>query len=97
MDTGAMALPYDAASGLVAWSADARNGRRVAERSPPAMELSCTPHYRAPARAAPMDTAVVRPAGAVFDGWNRTGPHARGAQLLRTGGTRSAPVLRGAG
>jgi hypothetical protein len=53
MDAGAMALLYDAVSG--------------AERSPPAMELSCTTHYCAPARAAPMDTVVVRPVAAVLD------------------------------
>jgi hypothetical protein len=94
MDAGAMALRYDAASGLVAWSADAVDVRSVAERSSPAMELSGTPHHRIPARAAPMDTVVVRPSGAVLDGWNRTGPHSRRAQTLGTGGTRSAPVPR---
>jgi hypothetical protein len=90
-DTGAMALLYDAASGLVVWSADAVDVRSVAERSPPAMALSCTPHHSTPARAAPMDTIVVRPAGATLDGWNRTGPHSQGAQPLCKGGTRSAP------
>ena len=83
MNAGAMALLYDARSG--------------AERSPPAMEPSCTPHHRAPARAAPKDTVVVHPAGAVLDGWDRTGPHSRGAQPLRTGGTRASPVQRVAG
>jgi hypothetical protein len=38
-----MALRFDAASGLMAWSADAVEVRSVAARSPPAMELSCTP------------------------------------------------------
>ena len=46
MDAGAMALLYDAVSG--------------AERRPPAVERSCTPHDRAPARAAPMDINVGR-------------------------------------
>jgi hypothetical protein len=80
MNAGAMALLYDAASG--------------AERSLPAMEPSCTPHHRAPARAASMDTVVVHPAGAVLDGWDRTGPHSRGAKPLRPGGTRAVPVQR---
>jgi hypothetical protein len=43
-----MALLDDAASGLVAWSAEVMDGRRVAERSSPSMELSCSPHDRAP-------------------------------------------------
>ena len=80
MDAGAMALLDDAAS--------------EAERSPPAMELSCTPHSRAAARAAPMDTVVVRPTGTVLDGWHRTSPHSWGAQTLHKSGNRSAPVPR---
>lgn len=97
MDAGAMALLYDAALGLVAWSADAVDVRSMAERSPPGMEWSCTLHHRTPARGAPVDTVVVRPVGAVLDGRNRTGPHSRGAQPLRMGGTQSAPVRRVAG
>jgi hypothetical protein len=97
MDAGAMALLDDAASGLAAWSADAVDVRRVAGRSPPAMELLCSPHHRTHARAASMDTVIVRPAGTVRDGWNRTGPHSRGAQPLRPGRTRAAPVPRAAG
>jgi hypothetical protein len=89
-----MALLDDAVLGLVAWSADAVDVRSMVERSPPGMELSCTLHYRTPARDAPVDTVVVRPVGAVLDGWNRTGPHSRGAQPLRTGGTRAAPLQR---
>jgi hypothetical protein len=37
-----MALLEDATSGPVAWSAEVMDGRRVAERSPPSMELSCS-------------------------------------------------------
>jgi hypothetical protein len=53
-----------------------------------------TPLITAPPRAAPVDTVVLRPAGAVLDGWHRTGPHSRGAQPLCRGGTRSAPWQR---
>jgi hypothetical protein len=83
MDAGAMALLDDATSG--------------AERSPPALEWSCIPHSRTAARAAAMDTVVVRPTGPVRDGWHRTAPHSRGVQPLCTSETRSAAVPRGAG
>jgi hypothetical protein len=70
----AMALLYNAASGLMAWSPDAVDVRSIAERRAPGMEWSRTLHHRTPARGAPIDTVVVRPAGAVLDRWNRTGP-----------------------
>jgi len=71
MGAGAIALLNDATSG--------------AGGSPPTMERLCIPHHCTPARAAFMDTVVVRPAGTVLNGWPRTGPHARSAQLLVQG------------
>src|SRR5262245_10095901 len=48
-----MALLYDAASGLVARSADAVEVRRAAERSPPGQELSCSLPHRTPPETPP--------------------------------------------
>jgi hypothetical protein len=60
----------------------------------PPLALSQERQIKPPRATAPVDTVVVRPAGAVLDGWNRTGPHSRGAQPLCKGGTRSAPWQR---
>jgi hypothetical protein len=96
-DTVARALVCDAASGPVAWSADAVAVRRVAERSPPAaMERSCIPHHGTPAQATQVDTVIVCPGGVALDGWNMSSPHARCVQHLHKSGTLAVLWLRAA-
>ncbi len=95
-DAVSISLLSDTVSVPAAWSADTVDGVRVADRSPPAIELSCIPKPCTAARAIQVDIIVVHPTVATLCGWSRASPHVRSPRPLSHGGIRATPGRRAA-
>jgi hypothetical protein len=84
------------ASGLAVWSPVIVEVIRVDQRSPPDGGPSYIHDPYTATRVTPVNRSDVRPAGAALGGWQRAGPHTRGAKPLSTGKSRIAPWRRAA-
>jgi hypothetical protein len=92
----ALALPGDTRAVPAVWSPGIVEVIREDDRSPPDLR---PPRHHNPctvARATPVGTLILRPAGCASGWWSRVSARARSGKLLYTSASQAAPVQRAA-